>query len=419
MGRAWISTSWPLLRTPAGVAALAGGGRGWPAATRWPRRPPLRSAGDRRPTLAAAALTQADAAPPGGGQVRPGRRRGCSSPGPGWSRPPGAVVADAPRGPAAAAGVRTLADLGCGLGADAIAAARAGIAVYAVEADPATAALAAANAEAPAAGRPLHGGVRATPTAVRRVRRGRGVLRPGPRGAGRPAGLRPGGLLAAVGLRRRAGRAGRRARCSRWRPGIDHALIPAGAEARVGQRRRRCGRGGALVRPAGRGTPPGHPRTLAPATERSGASSTGDGGAGDGAGRRRSRSRTCTTRTARWSGRTSSPSSPPPWTAGWPTRHRLRVRRHRRRHPVRPLLRGDRRAAVLAQAAAVAACASAVWARLEILKRGSALDAGPAAPRPAAGRPGLGQPRADPGGWGAHRPALPAGRPGLGERFRR
>ncbi|MCW6006841.1 methyltransferase domain-containing protein [Micromonospora sp. CPCC 205371] len=47
-----------------------------------------------------------------------------------------------------AAGVRTLADLGCGIGADAIAAARAGIKVYAVEADPGTAGVAAANAAA-------------------------------------------------------------------------------------------------------------------------------------------------------------------------------------------------------------------------------------------------------------------------------
>ncbi|NED51081.1 methyltransferase domain-containing protein, partial [Micromonospora aurantiaca] len=47
-----------------------------------------------------------------------------------------------------AAGVTTLADLGCGLGADALAAARAGIRVYAVEADPVTATMAAANAEA-------------------------------------------------------------------------------------------------------------------------------------------------------------------------------------------------------------------------------------------------------------------------------
>jgi predicted RNA methylase len=39
----------------------------------------------------------------------------------------------------AAAGVTTIADLGCGLGSDALAAARAGIRVYAVDADPLTA----------------------------------------------------------------------------------------------------------------------------------------------------------------------------------------------------------------------------------------------------------------------------------------
>uniref|UniRef100_UPI00188F97CC THUMP-like domain-containing protein n=1 Tax=Micromonospora sp. S-DT3-3-22 TaxID=2755359 RepID=UPI00188F97CC len=58
------------------------------------------------------------------------------------------VVADRRAARLAAVGVRTLADLGCGLGADALAAARAGIRVYGVEADPVTAALAAANAEA-------------------------------------------------------------------------------------------------------------------------------------------------------------------------------------------------------------------------------------------------------------------------------
>ena len=47
----------------------------------------------------------------------------------------------------AQAGVRRLTDLGCGLGADTIAAARAGISVHAVEADPATAAIAAYNIE--------------------------------------------------------------------------------------------------------------------------------------------------------------------------------------------------------------------------------------------------------------------------------
>src|SRR5206468_358536 len=47
-----------------------------------------------------------------------------------------------------AAGVRHVADLGCGIGADALALARAGIRVSAVEADPATAAVATANAAA-------------------------------------------------------------------------------------------------------------------------------------------------------------------------------------------------------------------------------------------------------------------------------
>ncbi|MFF5080175.1 methyltransferase domain-containing protein [Actinoplanes sp. NPDC000266] len=59
-----------------------------------------------------------------------------------------AVVAERRARRLAAAGVRTLADLGCGLGSDAMAAARAGISVYAVDADPETAAMAAANAEA-------------------------------------------------------------------------------------------------------------------------------------------------------------------------------------------------------------------------------------------------------------------------------
>jgi SAM-dependent methyltransferase len=58
------------------------------------------------------------------------------------------VVADRRAARLRAAGVATLADLGCGLGADALAAARQGISVYAVEADPLTAALAAANVSA-------------------------------------------------------------------------------------------------------------------------------------------------------------------------------------------------------------------------------------------------------------------------------
>ncbi|MEV6526411.1 class I SAM-dependent methyltransferase [Longispora sp. NPDC051575] len=55
------------------------------------------------------------------------------------------TVADRRAARLARAGVRTIADLGCGIGADARAFARAGITVYAVEADPGTAEIAAAN----------------------------------------------------------------------------------------------------------------------------------------------------------------------------------------------------------------------------------------------------------------------------------
>ncbi|WP_412541549.1 class I SAM-dependent methyltransferase [Longispora sp. K20-0274] len=55
------------------------------------------------------------------------------------------TVADRRAARLAKAGVRTIADLGCGIGADSRAFARAGITVYAVEADPGTAEIAAAN----------------------------------------------------------------------------------------------------------------------------------------------------------------------------------------------------------------------------------------------------------------------------------
>jgi SAM-dependent methyltransferase len=134
-----------LLRTPVGVEALAAaqavsGGDPLTAAAA------LRSAGVA-PDLAAAALTQVDL-----------RRRAAGKFGPdaqvmfftraGLEQATRRVVADRRAARLAAAGARTLADLGSGLGADALAAARQGITVYAVEADPPTAALAAANVEA-------------------------------------------------------------------------------------------------------------------------------------------------------------------------------------------------------------------------------------------------------------------------------
>jgi SAM-dependent methyltransferase len=131
-----------LLRTPEGVNALA-------LASEVADRDPLAAAAAVRargvpPELAAAALTQVEL-----------RRRAVAKFGPaaermfftraGLEQATRAVVADRRAARLAAAGVRTLADLGCGLGSDALAAARAGLSVYAVEADPRTAALAAAN----------------------------------------------------------------------------------------------------------------------------------------------------------------------------------------------------------------------------------------------------------------------------------
>jgi SAM-dependent methyltransferase len=55
------------------------------------------------------------------------------------------IVAERRAARLAAAGIRTIADLGCGIGADARAFARAGLKVYAVEADPVTAEIATAN----------------------------------------------------------------------------------------------------------------------------------------------------------------------------------------------------------------------------------------------------------------------------------
>jgi SAM-dependent methyltransferase len=133
------------LRAPDGAAALAaagelGGGDPLAAATA------LRSRGVA-PALAAAALSQAEL-----------RRHAMRKFGPvaermfftraGLEQATRTIVADRRAARLAAAGVATLADLGCGIGTDALAAARAGIQVYAVDADPLTAAVAAANADA-------------------------------------------------------------------------------------------------------------------------------------------------------------------------------------------------------------------------------------------------------------------------------
>lgn len=133
------------LRTPDGVKALAiaaevAGGDPLAAAMA------LRSRGIE-PALAAAALTQTGF-----------RQRAAAKFGPaaaemyftraGLEQATRLIVADRRAARLASAGVTSLADLGCGLGSDALAAARAGIRVYAVDADPLTAAMAAANAAA-------------------------------------------------------------------------------------------------------------------------------------------------------------------------------------------------------------------------------------------------------------------------------
>lgn len=215
------------LRTTRGAAALA-------AADELAGGDPLTAAAALRrrgvdPALAAAALTQAELRRRATGKfgaeaaVMLFTRAGLEQ----ATRP---QVAARRAARLRAAGVRTLADLGCGLGADAFAAARAGIKVYAVEADPLTAALTAANAAAlgladlievhrgdvTTADLPATDAVFCDP-ARRRAGTGRRVFD--------PAAFSPPWDFV-------AGLADRFARTVlKLAPGIDHALVPVGAEA--------------------------------------------------------------------------------------------------------------------------------------------------------------------------------------------
>ncbi|MEV4759792.1 methyltransferase domain-containing protein [Micromonospora sp. NPDC049559] len=215
------------LRTPAGTAALdlaAGLAGGDPLAA----AAALRSAGVPA-GLAAGALTQAEL-----------RRRAARKFGPaaarmfftraGLEQATRAVVADRRAARLRAAGVEALADLGCGLGADALAAARAGIRVYGVEADPLTAAMATANAEA--AGVADRFTVECGDATAFDVNRVDGVFCDPARrraGTGRrifdPAAYSPPWDFV-TGLAERVPRT-----VVKVAPGIDHTLIPAGAEA--------------------------------------------------------------------------------------------------------------------------------------------------------------------------------------------
>ena len=137
-----------LLRDDAGAAALAAAERllGTPGMDALAAATALRGAG-YRPDLASVALTQAGL-----------RRRAAAKFGPdaarmyftaaGIEQATRAAVAQRRARRLAAHGVRRVADLGCGVGADTLAFARAGLRVLAIEADPTTAAVAEANAAA-------------------------------------------------------------------------------------------------------------------------------------------------------------------------------------------------------------------------------------------------------------------------------
>jgi SAM-dependent methyltransferase len=129
----------------------------------------------------------------------------------------------------AASGARTVADLGSGIGADAIAFARAGLRVLAVDADPVTAAVAAANVAAlgladrisvtamDAREVPLDGMDAVFCDPARRTASGRRVFDPNSYSP-------PWDFV--IGLTHRVPRT-----VLKLAPGIDHALVPPGAEA--------------------------------------------------------------------------------------------------------------------------------------------------------------------------------------------
>ncbi|RLP92941.1 methyltransferase domain-containing protein [Micromonospora sp. BL4] len=215
------------LRTPEGSAALtaaAGLAGGDPLAA----ASALRAAGVP-PTLAAAALTQVELRHRAVGKFGPAAA-GMFLTRAGLEQATRRVVADRRAARLRDAGVRTLADLGCGLGADALAAARAGIRVYGVEADPVTAAMAAANAAA--AGLAELFTVECGDATTFDVSRVDGVFCDPARrraGTGRrifdPRAYSPPWDFV-TGLAERVPRT-----VVKVAPGLDHALIPVGAEA--------------------------------------------------------------------------------------------------------------------------------------------------------------------------------------------
>src|SRR4051794_14839670 len=136
------------------------------------------------------------------------------------------VVANRRAARLAASGVRRIADLGCGIGADTIAFARAGIRVLAVDADPETAAIVAANVAALGLPVDVHCG---DATAVDLSEVDAVFCDPARRANGRrvfdPAAFSPPWSFVAS-LPDRVPMT-----VLKVAPGIEHGLLPAGAEA--------------------------------------------------------------------------------------------------------------------------------------------------------------------------------------------
>ncbi|WP_229073907.1 methyltransferase domain-containing protein [Actinoplanes sp. DH11] len=214
-----------LLRTPEGAEALA-------VAAEVGDAEPLAAASAVRARgigaeLSAAALTQASLRGRAACKFGPDAARMFFSRA-GLEQATRAVVADRRAARLAAAGVRSLTDLGCGLGSDAFAAARQGIRVHAVDADPLTAALAAANAEALGLGELIT--VECADATTVEVERYDAVFAdPARRQAGRGRVFDPKSysppwdFVAAL-----PGRVPRTV--LKLAPGIDHGLLPPGAE---------------------------------------------------------------------------------------------------------------------------------------------------------------------------------------------
>ncbi|PZG14733.1 SAM-dependent methyltransferase [Micromonospora craterilacus] len=188
----------------------------------------LRSAGVPA-GLAAAALTQAELRRKAAGKFG-SAAAGMFFTRPGLEQATRQVVARRRAQRLRAAGVTSLADLGCGLGADALAAAREGIRVYGVEADPVTAALAEANARAAGLAE-LFTVECGDATAFDVTRVGAVFCDPARRRAGTgrrifdPNSYSPPWDFV-TGLAERVPYT-----VVKVAPGLDHALIPAGAEA--------------------------------------------------------------------------------------------------------------------------------------------------------------------------------------------